>query len=309
MTDTYPAKLLLFGEYTIINNSFALAIPHPVYVGKWQYSALNNNSILVKNSQNSLTRIVDYLEALQNDSLLKASIDLKKMKADIKNGLWFDSSIPTGYGLGSSGAVCAAIYQQYCIAPSTELSVLRAELSALESCFHGKSSGIDPLVSYLRSGILIKNKVEVEVLSDFLPNLETGQGAIFLIDTQISRETPPLVLYYLEQAQQDSFVANYIMPTSELVKKSIDSYIASEAYSLLAHVAAISALQYIYMSHFIPSAFKAIWAQGLASESYSLKLCGAGGGGFILGFTQNWENAQALLADYSPSKLFELSMR
>ena len=32
---------------------------------------------------------------------------------DIKRGLFFKSSIPIGYGLGSSGALVSAVYNQY----------------------------------------------------------------------------------------------------------------------------------------------------------------------------------------------------
>jgi mevalonate kinase len=41
--------------------------------------------------------------------------------------------------------------------------------------------------------------------------------------------------------------------------------------------------------------FKQIWLAGLSSDVYKLKLCGAGGGGFILGFAQNIEAAKAVL--------------
>ena len=32
----------------------------------------------------------------------------------IKSGLYFESSIPIGYGIGSSGALVAALYEKYC---------------------------------------------------------------------------------------------------------------------------------------------------------------------------------------------------
>jgi mevalonate kinase len=33
--------------------------------------------------------------------------------------------------------------------------------------------------------------------------------------------------------------------------------------------------------------FKSIWKQGIDSDAYYLKLCGAGGGGYLLGFSRN----------------------
>ena len=45
----------------------------------------------------------------------------------------------------------------------------------------------------------------------------------------------------------------------------------------------------------IPDNFKKLWKEGIDSNSYYLKLCGSGGGGFILGFTENLEQAEAKL--------------
>lgn len=42
------------------------------------------------------------------------------------------------------------------------------------------------------------------------------------------------------------------------------------------------------MSFFIPSNFQNIVRKGLNNGDYFLKICGAGGGGFILGFTNDW---------------------
>ena len=46
-----------------------------------------------------------------------------------------------------SGAVTACIYDRY-VEKSTDLKEIRTRLAQMESFFHGKSSGIDPWVSY-----------------------------------------------------------------------------------------------------------------------------------------------------------------
>ena len=43
---------------------------------------------------------------------------------------------------------------------------------------------------------------------------------------------------------------------------------------------------------------KAVWKKGIESGDYYLKLCGSGGGGYILGFTRDYEKAKAQLKDY-----------
>ena len=71
-------------------------------------------------------------------------------------------SIPTGYGVGSSGAIVAAIYEHYIrdeyeILNKTKknrISDLIKNFSLMESFSHGKSSGLDPLNSFLKLPIL-----------------------------------------------------------------------------------------------------------------------------------------------------------
>ena len=46
----------------------------------------------------------------------------------------------------------------------------------------------------------------------------------------------------------------------------------------------------------IPESIKHVWQKGLETDNFYLKLCGSGGGGFLLGFTADYEKAQAQLA-------------
>ena len=73
------------------------------------------------------------------DSLQKILLDLKTLKSprlnwrqferDLKQGLWFCSNSPMGYGLGSSGAVCAALYTRYASKKASDLAILKKELA------------------------------------------------------------------------------------------------------------------------------------------------------------------------------------
>ena len=58
----------------------------------------------------------------------------------------------------------------------------------------------------------------------------------------------------------------------------------------------ISLFQHRFFPEAIPLSFKNIWLEGLAGNDYKLKLCGAGGGGFILGFTKNLNLTKEILA-------------
>ena len=76
-------------------------------------------------------------------------------------------------------------------------------MAFLEGHFHGASSGIDPLISYLGKSILIKQKGELIPIT--LPELKEGKGAIFLVNTERPRRTEPLVNLFLEKCKTDSF--------------------------------------------------------------------------------------------------------
>ena len=44
-------------------------------------------------------------------------IDADSFRFDVSQGLKFESSIPQGFGVGSSGALCSAIFRRYGQAP------------------------------------------------------------------------------------------------------------------------------------------------------------------------------------------------
>ena len=181
----FYSKILLFGEYGIIKDSKGLSIPYNFYNGALKLDG--NTSESAVNSNSILKNFVDYLKTL--DSQL-VSFDLDALQADVDAGMYFDSSIPQGYGVGSSGALVASIYDKYATEKITVLENLTREkllnlkeiFSKMESFFHGKSSGLDPLNSYLSLPILIKSKDDIEATG--IPSQKSeGKGAVFLLDS------------------------------------------------------------------------------------------------------------------------------
>ncbi len=146
----FYSKILLFGEYGIIKDSKGLSIPYNFYNGALKKD--NNLSKEAKASNESLKRFADYLSNINKDLV---TFDIDALNQDIAQGMFFDSSIPQGYGVGSSGALVAAIYDKYADEKITvlenltrdKLLKLKAIFSEMESFFHGKSSGLDPLGS------------------------------------------------------------------------------------------------------------------------------------------------------------------
>ena len=92
----FYAKILLFGEYGIIKDSKGLTIPYNSYQGALKIA--DDLSIEAKKSNENLHKLYQYLSELKTDLVV---FRLNEFKQDIDNGMYFDSSIPQGYGVGS----------------------------------------------------------------------------------------------------------------------------------------------------------------------------------------------------------------
>ena len=116
------AKILLFGEYGIIKDSKGLSIPYNFYRG-----ALKIPIKGAQYDQDSHQKLVDFATYLKTLDPKIVEFDWKKLDRDLLSKMYFDSSIPQGYGVGSSGALVAAIYDQYACCKITVLENLTKE--------------------------------------------------------------------------------------------------------------------------------------------------------------------------------------
>ena len=121
----FYSKILLFGEYGIIKDSKGLSIPYNFYNGALKVDE-NPSDEAIKSNQ-SLRKFVAYLEQLQTEQPTLVTFNLELLKSDVERGMYFDSSIPQGYGVGSSGALVAAIYDKYAQDKITVLENLTRE--------------------------------------------------------------------------------------------------------------------------------------------------------------------------------------
>ena len=208
----FYSKILLFGEYGIIRDSKGLSIPYNFYNGALKRDQNPTEEAIKSNGH--LKRFVTYLETLQNEQPELVTFDIDLLKNDVETGMYFDSSIPQGYGVGSSGALVAAIYDKYAHNKITVLENLTREkllqlktiFSQMESFFHGKSSGLDPLNSYLSIPILINSKDNIQATG--IPSQSfDGKGAVFLLDSGIVGETAPMVNIFMENLKDKGFRA------------------------------------------------------------------------------------------------------
>ena len=121
----FYSKILLFGEYGIIKDSKGLSIPYNFYNGALKVDENPSEETLKSNL--SLKRFADYLKELQDEKPSLVKFDLESLYRDVEKGMYFDSSIPQGYGVGSSGALVAAIYDEYALEKITVLENLTRE--------------------------------------------------------------------------------------------------------------------------------------------------------------------------------------
>ena len=294
----FYSKILLFGEYGIIEDSKGLSIPYNFFNGALKISESSDEE--AKKSNLILSQFSAHLKTLDVD------LDLNSFDNHIKKGMYFDSSIPKGYGVGSSGALVAAVYEKYANNKITVLENLTREkllllkeiFSKMESFFHGKSSGLDPLNSYLSIPILIKSKNDINVTG--IPSQKSnGSGAVFLLDSGQTGSTAPMVNIFMEKMKKEGFRN---MLNSQFIKHTnicVDSFLNGDLNNLFKSTKKLSQVVFENFKPMIPKEFHNLWKKGIDNGSYFLKLCGSGGGGYILGFAPDIEEAKKDLEGYN----------
>jgi len=256
----FYSKILLFGEYGIIKNSKGLAIPYNFYKGTLKKCESHKQcephqqseshkqcephlrkEEEARKSNEALREFATYLQNLMEEENPIVRFNLEKLNADIAEGMYFDSSIPQGYGVGSSGALVAAIYSEYAIEP----------ISAMENL------------------------------------------------------TAPMVRIFMENMKNEAFQK---MLKDEFIKYTdacIDDFLKGRFKSLFGNIKSLSGIVLNHFKPMIPKEFHTLWKQGIDSGDYFLKLCGSGGGGYILGFTEDLEKAKRALSNHKLEVVYQ----
>jgi mevalonate kinase len=295
----FYAKILLFGEYGIIKDSKGLAIPFNSYKGALKKQSQLNE--IQKKSNQDLIKFYLHLKTISSDIV---TFRLDEFKKDLAQGMYFDSSIPQGYGVGSSGALVAALYDKYAVEKITilenltrdKLLQLKTIFAEMESFFHGKSSGLDPLNSYLSLPILINSKTDLEPTG--IPSQKNGKGAVFLMDSEQVGETAPMVEIFMEKMKNEGFRRMISEEFATYTDACIADFLQGDVNSLFKNIKQLSKVVLGNFKPMIPSQFHQVWQKGIDTGDYYLKLCGSGGGGYFLGFTENYSKTQEILKQY-----------
>ena len=290
MQPQYPAKVILFGEYSIITGSEALLVPLETL----------NGSLIKGHGHSADPRWEKFIEYLGSDpeDFFSEILDLDRFRGDIKQGLRFDSTIPVGSGLGSSAALVSAVFTEYSITreefnmeDSDGLKKLRQIFIRMESFFHGQSSGIDPVCSFTGEA--------VHITADKLATvgLPSGNGNFYLVDSGITAETGPLVKQFRKKIESDIQYSRSIeTELIPLVNSCIASCLAGSS-GIKSQMISLSEMQLDLFKEMIPGKFRQIWLRLLKNQELIPKLCGSGGGGFFLIYSEDREALKILQSE------------
>src|SRR3989339_193586 len=269
----FSSKIILFGEYALLKGAMGLAIPFPKFAGKLAKPVIPD---ITPEQQESNAVIVKIAEWIARHSF-HYSCHIEKLKQDIARGIYFESNIPQGYGLGSSGALVAALYANYFQIPEKPgLTFVKTDLSQLESFFHGKSSGTDPLVSFINQPICLNARLNTTEFR--LPeNLH-----VFLIDSGKPSHTKGLVTSFLQKSgNEPQRLSAFMTLNDQCVQMLLQP--SGEVFQIIRQFCQ-------FEQQFLPAMFpNKTLLNGIAKDLrpyVGVKLCGSGGGGFLLGFAQ-----------------------
>ena len=257
----YPSKVILFGEYLVLNDSDLLGTPLYMYAGEWSYGQQTDNRLLL------------LAEFINREDLL--FVNIQKFKEDIANYITFKSNIPQGYGCGSSGALISAVYDKYVEKKDTLLT--QRHLSRLESFYHGSSSGVDPILSLYKKTMLFQKKGTSIIDEISLENF-------YLFDSGQKRTAEHFVSTFLKKMENKEY-ANKIAHLTQITNDAI-SLLINNGDGFLEAFVTISKMQLELFDFAIPNNTYKIWKEANDNGIY-FKICGAGGGGYFLVFSLN----------------------
>jgi mevalonate kinase len=282
--DPYPSKIMLAGEYGVVIGGSALTIPYYRFDAKVRENGDTSagETSEAEISQKYLLMLFNYISGLQPE-VFHAKPDLDFFSANLKN-FWLEMNIPTGYGLGSSGAVSAAVYDLFFPgAAGLSLEHQREDLAVIESYFHGKSSGVDALTCHARTPLYFNSNGTIEK-KEFDPSTIRGGYRLFLLDSEERFETGPLVKEFLQRMNDNGFASSIRNEYLVINQKLIESLLGIGDGDPALLIRVLSDYQFTHFRKMIPERMLDVWIEGQLSNEFYLKLNGSGGG-YMLGIT------------------------
>lgn len=285
---TYHSKIILFGEYSMIFDATALMVPLRKFSAQWRQAS--HLSPEAASSNASLQRFADYLSTFNE---AKNALDLLRFNHELQYNLYLDSDVPSGYGLGSSGVLVSAVYDRYALHKLDNLLQLKALFGQMESFFHGSSSGIDPLQCYLGKPFRISTEGVSLLPDDFIPT----DIHVFLADTGKKSNTKPLVQYFKGKREDASYLQAFQTEYVPCVSACIEHLIQGEKTAFFASLRQLTDGQLKFLRPMITDNSIDLFLEK-PDFNIGFKISGSGGGGYVLGFTDDMAKTEAFLEGY-----------
>ena len=289
MERPYHSKVILFGEYSMIFEANALMIPLRQYAAQWRYAS----HLLAEGSAASNASLQRFAESLSTLDGMNELLDLERFNHELYYGLYLSSDVPSGYGLGSSGTLVAAVYDRYARQKTDDLMRLKSVFGRMESYFHGSSSGIDPLECYLDQPFRITPEGVSLLSDDFLP----AGLHVFLADTGVKSNTKPLVQYFKNKRGDARYLSEFQQEYLPCVTQCIDTLLAGRTEAFFAVLRRLTDAQLKFLRPMITDNSIDLFLEK-PDFHFGVKISGSGGGGYVLGFTDDVEQTQEFLDDY-----------
>lgn len=272
----------------MIFDATALMVPLSRFSAQWRNASHLSESAAASNA--SLQRFADYLSTLDE---AKDVIDLRRFNHELQYNLFLDSDVPSGYGLGSSGVLVAAVYDHYATQKTDDLLQLKALFGKMESYFHGSSSGIDPLQCYLGQPFRITPQGVSMLPVDFMPD----DIHVFLADTGQKSNTKPLVQYFKKKREDTDYLKAFQSDYVPCVSACIDHLVAGEKEAFFSSLRRLTDGQLRFLRPMITDNTIDLF---LEKPDFNLgfKISGSGGGGYVLGFTDDIDKTKAFMEGY-----------
>ena len=107
---------------------------------------------------------------------------------------------------------------------------------------------------------------------------------VYLYDSSVNRSAKQYINQFSDLVKSEAFNVRHIC---NQVDDIIENILSETFTNMSTQLASLSDFQFYNLPNFIPEFVKPIWQEGLKNDSYYFKLCGAGGGGFFLVFSQS----------------------
>ena len=103
-----------------------------------------------------------------------------------------------------------------------------------------------------------------------------------------------MVEHFKELRNDISYLDRFNNEYVPIVSRCISSLVEKDDEGFFMNLSCLSKLQHEMLSHTIPEGFEDLFLKDIKKDGFQVKLCGAGGGGFLLGFCKDIEATNEL---------------